>query len=343
MLGIKDLDLLCARLHGRRALLPDAARLRALCGLGSPAALASALYPGEGITTAAALQARLVKDYAFEMAELSSALGGARARLLAWLPVCFQAENIKVRARALLSGSDKAAAAQLLLDLPPGMAAYGPALAAVNDLPGLASALPEGPLRRALERVLAAKPGGEPFFYEAELDRAYYMELAALAGALGAVDGPYAAGLARQEVAAYNLALAARGRFLYRIDENELLLYFAPGSAITRLRFKAMLAAPGIGALRAMAAGLALAAGPEEKDPAALEALARDRYRTMARRAWRGSHIGFGAVMGYAALRRLYTEDLIRLSEGLRLGLGPEAIYKRLAGGGTGEEHVQSR
>ena len=79
-----------------------------------------------------------------------------------------------------------------------------------------------------------------------------------------------------------------------------------------------------------MAAGRAVFAGPEERDPAALEALARARYAALARRAWRGSHMGFGAVAGYAALRRLYVEDMTSLAEGLRLGMPAAELWARL-------------
>ena len=62
----------------------------------------------------------------------------------------------------------------------------------------------------------------------------------------------------------------------------------------------------------------------------ALEALAWKRFQRLANGAFRRDHMGLGAVVGYAGLRRVETANLITLSEGIRTGMTAEAIRARL-------------
>lgn len=316
MQGVEDLDSICAGLHGRHSRLAAGERLRALCGEASPRALAERLYPGAGLDSAAALQRRLMADYCAETARLAGRLCGARGRLLRWMAARPQLENIKVLVRRLYGGPG---APGLLLELAPGMACG--AGSAPADMSALAAMTPEGPLREALAASYKARPESPAFLHEAALERAYYSQLAAALGALSHEDRASAGPLLRQELAAYNLALAARSLAAGLAGGAEE--FFVPGSAIDRLRFRAMLAAGGLGPLRSMAAGRAVYAGPPVEDPALLDQMARRRYAITAARTWTADPSGFGAVAAYAALRRLETEDLARLSEGLRLGLAP--------------------
>ncbi len=104
MLGIKDPDHLAARLHGRRARLADGARLRALCGLGSQAALARALFPGEKAVSSAQLQGRLTGEFITETMEIAACLEGPWARFAGWQAAWFQLENLKAALRGVFSG-----------------------------------------------------------------------------------------------------------------------------------------------------------------------------------------------------------------------------------------------
>jgi vacuolar-type H+-ATPase subunit C/Vma6 len=215
--------------------------------------------------------------------------------------------------------------------MPAGLEAYGEELTKAGTPEELVQALPPGVLRGCLERAYAVYPDRRrSFFYEAALDQSYLEELRTCLGKLRGEDRDYTIQLVRQEIAVFNLMLAARGRFFYGIEKPVLLGLFAPGSGIDGRRFSALLAAPGVAALRALAAGLAVEAGPPEPDPSALEALAWKRYARLASRAFRGSHMGFGAVVGYLALRRLEAANLTTVSEGLRLGVPAGELYRRL-------------
>ena len=50
----------------------------------------------------------------------------------------------------------------------------------------------------------------------------------------------------------------------------------------------------------------------------------------LANRAFRRSHMGMGAVVGYTGIRRVEVANLITLSEGIRAGMAAETIRARL-------------
>lgn len=324
-----DLDQLAAGLHGRRGRMAAGPRLRGLCGLGSPGALGEALFPGEGVATAAAIQARLAEDLFAELLRIKSSLSGPRAAFLGWQAERFRLGNLKLMVRTLAAGGDTPAAALLLLRLP-GEPGYGPEMAQAKDLGELAAAIPAGIFRDTFEKAIAAKPAGGAFFYEAELDKAYLAEMSLRAAALRGEGREAACRLCALEADAFNLALAARGRFSYGFEKEELLGLFAAGPCPGRKKFARLLNAAGPAELRQLAAGPAADTGTAEPDAPALEALAWRRYARTAARIFRSSHMGFGAVAAYLALRRVEAANLTTVSEGLRLGLAPEGILGRL-------------
>ncbi len=222
MLSLRDLDHLAARLHGRRARLYDGARLRALCGLESPAALAKALFPGEETGRAADLQARLAEEFILETREISACLEKAGSRFVEWQAARFRLENLKAAVRGLDSGAAPGEIRRLLARPPAGPEeGYGPGLAVAGTPEALLAALPGGFFKRSLAAAYGAFPGrGTLFFLEAALDRDYLKELSARASALGGQDRDLAAGLCSQETAAFNLALAARGKFFYGLEDK---------------------------------------------------------------------------------------------------------------------------
>ncbi len=210
------------------------------------------------------------------------------------------------------------------------MEGYGGDLAEAKSLPDLLNALPEGIFRESLAGSYAVYNNGEPlFFYEAALDRDYLKELYARTAALSGEDKAFAEELAGQEIAAFDLMLAARGRFFYGYGKEALLDLFAPGPGMDRRNFIKMLGAGGVGGLRA-SAGRAVEPGPQEADPSELAALAWRRCARLAGRAFRRSHIGPGAAAAYIALRRVETANLISVSEGLRLKIDPGELSRRL-------------
>jgi vacuolar-type H+-ATPase subunit C/Vma6 len=100
-----------------------------------------------------------------------------------------------------------------------------------------------------------------------------------------------------------------------------------------------MLTAKDLRTAAALAVGRVIDALPPEHesgettgplDAAELEALAWKRFLRLANRACRRNHMGLGAVIGYAVIRRVEVANLISLSEGIRAGVAPESIRARL-------------
>lgn len=336
---VNDLDYLVARLHGRRGRLAEGERLDPLCRCRTVPDLACALFPGEAVQTAAQFQRRVVEDLAAEIADIAGYLREPQARLLRWMLVRFALENLKVRVRGILTGLPPAVARQHLVALPDGLDVD--LAAAASSLEEVIDRLPDVPLGQAL-REAAIRHRGEsrPFFFETALDRAYLRELLARADRLPAGDRDAIAPLVRQEVDIFHLMLVVRGRFVNALPAEQLLPLHVAGTDIPQKRFAAMLGDPDVAAAAGRAAGRALDPVPASvaQDPALVESLAWHRWLRLANAAFRASHMGFGAVVGYVAIRRMEVANLVTLSEGLRAGLPPEAIRQRLVPRGQWKE-----
>jgi len=335
-----DLDYLAARLHGRRGQLAEADRLNALCRLRSMPDLVRALSPGARFTTVAEFQQGLILEMVQELADFASQLAGSGAALMAWLRVRVQVENLKVLARAFATGKSSDLARQYLVALPADLGLEIEALAAAESFESFLAAAPEGILRAGLAEAAAAyQETPRPVVLEAALDRAYYGELLKRTKALPRDARGDSLTIAKQEVDTFHLMLVARGRFTYGLPAERLAGLHVAGAGISRDRFRRMLDAGSLREAAQLAVGPVLSRLPEEDswgagragpDAAALETLAWNRYLRLARRAFRNNHMGLGAVVAFAAIRRIEVANLITLSEGIRTDMEPDAIRRRL-------------
>ncbi len=335
-----DLDYLTARLHGRRSRLADGARLEGLCRLLGLAELGRALHPGTEVGSAGAFQRRLAEDLVRELSGFLKHLGGEKADLVAWMLVRFQLENIKVLLRGLLCRTPLEKPDVYLLPLPRSLTLNVPALASAGSVEKFTELLPRGAPRKSLSEALGIyhdRPG--PFFLEGALDRGYFQELLLRAEHLSGEDKELILPIVSQEVDAFHLMLAVRGRFHYGLAPELLLPLHVRGSGIPNERFKTMLASPDIASVASLALGRAIDALPSERglgeasatmDASVLEALAWSRFLRLSNRAFRCSHMGFGAVVGYIGIRRVEVANLITLSEGMVAGMSMETLRARL-------------
>lgn len=336
-----DLDYLAARLHGRRCRLAEGERLDELCRLGGISELARTLYPEREIRTANGLQRRWVSDLAGEFVELAAFLTGAGAQLLTWMLARFQVENVKLLLRGFTGGRPLESLERHLISLPAELGIHSEALAAAGSLAEFVRLLPAGPLRESLDEfVQGARDPPRLFFLEAALDRGYYRELLDRARRISGEDRKVVAPLVFQEADLFHLMLVVRGRFFYGLEPEILRPFHVKGTELSRSLFIRLLSAPDLLTGAGSLAGLVLdrlptglresSASPDSRLPALLEACAWNRYLGLAERAFRRSHMGLGAVIGYAGIRRVEVANLITLSEGLRAGLPAEVIRGRL-------------
>lgn len=336
---INDLDYLAARLHARRSRMAEGERLDALCRLRAIPDLGRALRPESDFSTAAVFQRRLLDDLIQEFSFCLRHLDGAGREIIRWMQSQFQIENIKVLLRGFLKQTPFDSLQQHLVPLPPDLAIDAQALLDAQTPAAFARKLPAGrPREHLLAAAAAHRDRPDAFIFEAALDSGYFQELLARIERLADAEKELIAPLAWQEVETFHLLLAVRGKFNHGYSAESLAFLRVPGNGAADRRFKSMLAAADISATAKSGLGhvfdeLPGASGTAENaaamDSATLESLAARRFLRLANAAFRRSHLGLAAVVGYLEIRRVETANLITLSEGIRLGVAPETIHAR--------------
>jgi V/A-type H+/Na+-transporting ATPase subunit C len=337
---VNDLDYLAARVHGRRGRVAEAQRLDGLCRLRTIPELARAIFPEVDLQTCAQFQRWTMEDLMLELSHSSRYLDEAGCDLLAWQLARFQVENMKVLLRGFLDHTPLEVVQEQLLSLPQELALDAKAFLSAESLERFVDRLPRGMPSKALRLALSTyRDRVRPFFYEAALDQGYFQELLARAGRLSLSDREIVSPMVDHEVSMFQLMLAVRGKFGYHLTPELLLPLHIRWCAIPSDRFNAMLEADDLPTAAAMAVGRAIDALPIEHDAAEtatpleiadVEALAWKRFLRLANGAFRRSHMGLGAIIGYTGIRRVEVANLITLSEGIRTGLPPEVVRARL-------------
>lgn len=338
----QDMDRLAALLHGRRSRMAEAERLDDLCRSRSPAELWGKTFPGWEPRDVAGFQRLVVQDLVAELSGILASLSGPGARLLQWVLVRFQFEDLKLLIRTGLTDSPQADALLHLVSLPPDVALDVQGLIAAEWLEDFIELAPRGIVRKCLKKtveIYRAHP--QPFFFEAVLDQGYFQELLSRAEHLPPGDRRILEPLLFQEIDIYHLMLVLRGRFHYGLSQDLLLPLHVSGTRLPRWTFADMLNDKDLRSSADHAAGrvfdsLPIEGGPKEcletaaVNPAALERLAWRRFIRLANRAFRQSHMGLASVFGYASLRRMEAANLITLSEGVRKGTPSDVIRSRM-------------
>jgi vacuolar-type H+-ATPase subunit C/Vma6 len=334
--GVNDLDFLGALLHGRRSRVAEGTRLEALCHLRTVVELERSIYPEVDFRSLADFQRRLVQNLPQEMAACERHLEGGGSRLVSWMQLRFQIENIKVLLRGVINQVPPEDLYRYLVSLPHHLAVDNEALSNSASLDDFILRLPLGMPRRWLRNAVSAY-GHQPqtFFLEAAMDCGYLQELLTRAD----VEQDTLKPLICQEVDTFHLMLLLRGKFHYGLPPEKLLPLHVRGSNIPADRFLTMGAEPDPLAAAAHALGRALDTLPASPETtpgsgtlnlANFEALAWTRFLRLANRAFRRSHMGLGTVVGYLCMRRIEVTNLISLSEAIRAGLHAEKIGARL-------------
>jgi vacuolar-type H+-ATPase subunit C/Vma6 len=276
-------------------------------------------------------QRRLVQDLAQELAGCARHVGGGGGELIVWILARFQVENMKLLVRGYVNRILPEVLQKHLVPLPEGLALDVQGLVTAGSLENFVELLPSGtPRQRLSEAVAAHRDHPQPFFLEAALDCGYFQELLAKTRQLSGEDQAIVRPLVLQEANFFQFMLAVRGRFHYDLPSDALLAFRLPG--ISDGWFKALLTAPDMLVAAKSSIGIVFDELPVERGSSelALEALAWKRFLRLANGAFRRDHMGLGAAIGYAGLRRVETANLITLSEGIRTGMGAEAIRARL-------------
>jgi vacuolar-type H+-ATPase subunit C/Vma6 len=324
---------LAARVHARRSRIHEGAQLDRLCGLSAIPDLADAVLSGVPVADAVDFQRRLVQHLADEIAGCLRFLDGPAAEWVAWQLARFQVENLKTILRGHMARSPMANQRRHLVDLPEHLALDTEGLISAASLPEFLRRIPGGIACEALAAALAVYGDrGDPLFYEASLDRAYFLEAIRRTDRLPDDDRDAIRPLTAQETDAFHLQVVARGRFQRGLDADRLLPLHVQGSLVSFQRFSDMLHAADLSAVAVLAVGRAIDAfPPADADASTLDAMAGNRCLRLARRALRRGHMALGALAGYVALRRVEAANLITISEGIRIGVSGDPIRARMA------------
>lgn len=326
-----NLDYLATRLHARRSRMAEGERLDALCHIRTIPELSRAVRLDSDYQAVAEFQHRLVQDLVQELAGCVRHVGGAGGEVFAWILARFQVENMKTLVRGFVNQTSPEVLQEHLVTLPEGLALDVKGLATAKSLEDFVEWLPPGtPRQRLREAGAMHRDQPQPFFLEAALDCGYFQELLAKIRQLSGEDQAIVRALALHEANFFQFMLAVRGRFHFDLPADALLALRLPG--IFDDWFKILLTAPDLLAAAKSSVGIVFDELPTEpgSDEVTLEALAWKRFLRLANGAFRRDHMGLGAVIGYAGLRRVETANLITLSEGIRTGMTAEAIRARL-------------
>ena len=337
----KDMDYLAARLHGRKSRMAEAERLDSLCRIGSLGDLFHVVFPESRISGVLDFQRSLVYELAGELSGFRANISGPGVNLINWTLVRFQMENLKVLIRAFLTKVPIEDPDEYLIPLPKELTLDIRGLAEVESPEGFVRLFPkEGILRRNMEKALEIyRDNPRPFFFEAALDCSYFQGLVFRMEKLSQEDREIITPMVHQEIDIFHLMLIARGRFHYGLAPSMLQPFHVEGTRIKRSLFTAMLNDPdlytsvgrvGERIFDSVPFEWGTGDGSNAVDASVLEGLAWNRFFRLANMVFRRSHMGLGAIMGYAGLRRVEVANLITISEGIRGGMAGETIRGRL-------------
>jgi vacuolar-type H+-ATPase subunit C/Vma6 len=320
--------------------MAEGERLDSLCRIRSLPEFIRTIFPQTELTGVLDFQRLLLYELIDELSGLGAHMTGSGADFTDWMLFRFQAENLKMLIRAFLTKTPIEELYGLFAPLSGKLALDIKGLAAAQSLEDFIRLVPKGPFRDNLGKALEMyRDNPRPFFFEAMLDRGYFQELLTRMERFPRGEREIIRPMVYQEVDIYHLMLVVRGKFYYSISPEMLQPLHAGPTRISHAIFVAMLNDPdlmtAVGRVpQCVLDGAHLEQGPKDRsmdvDASALEGLAWKRFLHLANLAFRQSHMGVGAIVGYTGLRRMEVANLITISEGLHGGMSAENIRGRL-------------
>ncbi len=335
-----DLDYLVARLHARRSVMAEAERLDGLCRIRSLPDFFRSVFPESDLKGIVDFQRQLINEMVDEFSGFCTYLSGPGADLVYWTLVRFQVENLKVLIRACLTKTPFEELKEYLISLPVEFAMNTQGLARAESPADFVRFVPTTLLQESLGKAIVIyNEYPQSFFFEVALDCGYFKGLIARTDKLLGEEREFIRPLVYQEADIFNLMLVARGKFHYGLAPKILRPFYVPGTKISRPQFLSMLDDADLSTSISRIAERMLDADPSQFgrkegaidiDTSALEGLAWKRFLRLANQAFRQSHMGLAAIIGYMGLRRVEVANLITISEGIRMDLTAEAIRGRM-------------
>ncbi|MCX8111287.1 MAG: V-type ATPase subunit [Syntrophorhabdaceae bacterium] len=335
-----DLDFLTSYLHARYSKMALGERAYELCRIQNIIDLYQAIYPDKGISDITEFQRRCVFELISEIYNFRMYLSGTGAELIDLVLTRFQIENLKVLLRAYLTGIPFEEINRYIFYLPEELSLNISGLVKAESIEEFIHLAPKGFIQESLEWSLKLfNEYKKPFFFETGMDCGYYNELIKCVQSVPKKDSEIIKPIIFQEVDIYHLMLITRGRFVYNLPTEVIKTLHVEGTRLPKRFFTAML---GYSDITSMAYQLenrvvdylpseyGRAEGIKDNDGSILETLAWKRFCHLSNQAFRRSHMGLGALLGYIGLRRIEIANLTTISEGIRQKLTPDIIRRHL-------------
>jgi len=332
MLPTGDFDFIQAKIHGLRSRVYELERLDELCDLRTLAQLWHRLYPQAEPADHHALQRRLLADHVGTLETVRQHLPDRFTPFFTGLMRRFQVENLKVVLRGWRAREPLERVAPLLAPLSAEFALPARALLEAPALADLLALVPLPELRAAGEKATAQHDEtGETFFVEIAFDAAYYEGLLARHRQLPGAHRRATEALVRLEVAAYNVLCLFRLRLNYGLPYEEACDLLAPLAPLPLPLERTYEGADFADMLELVPRQLLPRDAAEAvRDIGGLERALWERLLQVANRQFYRSTADLGGIVAFCTIKRIELANLIRVVEGVRYGLGTQAIRKGL-------------
>jgi len=329
-----DMDFLCARVRGLRSKLYAGPSLLALARLATSAAYYERVLSGKVPPSHTEGERSLITAHVEHLLRLCGFLAGRRRQAFEWLTRRYQIENLKVllRARSQKIGAEKIQ--DLLFELPEELSLPVDEILSAGDTESLARAIPLEAISGGISRAAGLPDDSRlPFFLESAVEKAFLTEGLNRVSKVGHAERARCMNLLAREVVSHNVLFVWRAMKNYSLGaallRDFLVLHGPFEKSATYLRaFEGDDVAATLQAL-----GMSNVLGGRQAAPATaagLEAALQAWLYRAARRCYAESLADFGVVVSYYYLKRFELQDLLRLSEALRKGLGPDEAVTHL-------------
>ncbi len=329
-----DFDFLCAKVRGLRSKLYAGPSLMALARLATSAAYFEQTLSGKVPRSHIQGQQALVAQHARDLVQLARFLSSRRSKAFGWIIRRYQIENLKalLRARAQKTGDDEIA--DTLYELPEEFALPTKEILGAKGIRALAEAIPLAPIAAGIMRTAGLPDENNlTFFMEMAVEKAFLQEGMKRIAQIGASERSRCLPLIMREITCHNTLFVWRALRTYALAPEEIQDFVIAAGAFENADSRIRLFESGNIAEIAAALGISKALGADREMIATAKdleaALQRWLYRS-AKRLFAQSLFDFGLLVSFCYLKRFEIQDLLRLSEAIRQGVGTDEAKTHL-------------
>ena len=322
-------DFIVAKVRGMRSKLFEGNRLVALADSKSLPELFRRVRAGDTFEDHLAFERDLLADQVRDLDKISRHLSGQIFRLVQWLLVHFELENLKVVLRAYLSKKTLAETEAVMAPAPAWLALPTSRLFDAPDLRRFAAQVPVAEFSEAMLQAIKADKAPDSAAIETALDAAYCRKLLQLSGGMD----EWVRKLTAFDVDFRSLSFILRSKFNYDRPLSEIEpVIVTSGLYLTPELVERLYAAHDLAQAINMLSREFLS---QEKRRGILslqqldKALLLQQYR-LAERCFLESIVAIPAVIAYCYIRRIEFANLVRVTESVRHSLPRADIESRL-------------